>query len=114
MDSILTSVKKSLGIDSSYTHFDTDIILSINTVLSILSQLGVGPEQGYSITSDIEKWSDFLGARKDLESVKTFVYMKVKLIFDPPSNSFLIDSINKILSELEWRITNQAGKKGVE
>lgn len=114
MDSILTSVKKSLGIDSEYDHFDADITMCINTVLNILNQLGVGPEQGYSITDDTQTWYEFLGERKDLESVKTFVYMKVKLIFDPPSNSFLIDSINKILSELEWRITNQSGVKGVE
>lgn len=108
MSSILISIKKYLGIEAEYDHFDSDIIMCVNTVFGILNQLGVGPTSGFQITGNSETWNDFLGDRNDLATVKSFVYMKVKLIFDPPSNSFLIDSTNKILSELEWRITNQA------
>ena len=108
MDSILISIKKYLGLDAEYDHFDPDVIMCVNTVFGILNQLGVGPTLGFQITGDSETWTDFLGDRNDLATVKSFVYMKVKLMFDPPSNSFLIDSTNKILSELEWRITNQA------
>lgn len=108
MDSILISIKKYLGLDAEYDHFDPDVIMCINAVFGILNQLGVGPTLGFQITGDSETWTDFIGDRQDLATVKSFVYMKVKLMFDPPSNSFLIDSTNKILSELEWRITNQA------
>lgn len=108
MDSILISIKKYLGLDAEYDHFDPDVIMCINTVFGILNQLGVGPTLGFQITGDSETWTDFIGDRQDLATVRSFVYMKVKLMFDPPSNSFLIDSTNKILSELEWRITNQA------
>lgn len=108
MDSILISIKKYLGMDDDYDHFDPDVIMCVNTVFGILNQLGVGPTLGFQITGDSETWTDFIGDRQDLATVKSFVYMKVKLMFDPPSNSFLIDSTNKILSELEWRITNQA------
>lgn len=100
--------------DADYDHFDPDIIMSINAALGILNQLGVGPEEGYSIESDIETWADFIGARKDLEAVKAYVFLKVKLMFDPPSNSFLIDAITKQISELEWRITNQPRPKEVK
>lgn len=107
MESILTSIKKLIGIEEEYEHFDQDITIGINTALSTLTQLGVGPTEGFYITGKTESWKDFIGERKDIESVKTFIYLKVKLVFDPPSNSFLIDSINKIISELEWRLTNQ-------
>lgn len=113
MDSILNSVKKYLGISSEYEHFDPDIIMFINTSFNFLHQLGIGPEQAYSIKSSTEVWTEFLGERTDLEAVKTYVYLKVKLMFDPPSNSFLIESMNKILSETEWRLTNQTIPKGV-
>lgn len=105
MNSILTSIKKLLGIDESYEHFDTDIIIHINSVLAILTQLGVGPSTGFSITGKTETWSDFIGSNSaNLENVKSYVYMKVRLMFDPPSTAALIDSMNRLINELEWRL----------
>lgn len=104
MDSILTSVKKLLGIEEDYTHFDIDLIMHINSVFSILNQLGVGPEEGFTIEDSSAVWSDFLPEGKKLELVKTFVAQKVRLIFDPPLGSAVIESMNRTISELEWRI----------
>lgn len=103
-NSILLSIKKLIGIDSEYDVFDQDLIIHINTVLAILNQIGIGPENGFSITDDSSTWSDFIGNDTRLESVKSYVYMKVKLLFDPPNNSALIESTNKLLNELEWRL----------
>lgn len=102
--SILNDIKKLLGVDSECTHFDQDIILYINSALMNLTQLGVGPKDGYIITGPNEIWGDFIGDRIDIECVKTYVYLKVRFLFDPPQNSFLIESSNKIASEMEWRI----------
>ena len=104
MDSILTSIKKSLGIGEDDVSFDTDIVMSINTAVASLTQMGVGPPNGFRIEDKTAEWSDFLGTAIDLESVKSFIYLKVKLLFDPPSSSALIDSINRVLGELEFRI----------
>ena len=104
MDSILTSVKKMLGIAEDYEHFDSDIIMHINSVLSILTQLGVGPEEGFLITDKSATWSDFVSDMSRLESIKSYVYMKVKLLFDPPLGSAVIESMNRLISEFEWRI----------
>lgn len=103
MDSILLSVKKMLGIESDYKHFDKDLIMHINSVLGILSQLGVGPREGYSIEDESDCWSDFLGDRK-LEMVKTYMYLKVRMMFDPPLSSVTKDAITSQISELEVRI----------
>lgn len=105
MDSILISIKKLLGIEENYTHFDTDIIMHINSVLSILTQLGVGPSSGYSIKDANAVWDEFISDSKKLELVKTYVYLKVRLMFDPPSSSSAIDSMKQLISELEFRIT---------
>ena len=104
MDSILTSIKKLLGIDEEYTQFDSDIIMHINTVFLNLTQLGVGPEEGFLIEDDSATWDDFIGDSNQLQAVKTYVYLKVKLLFDPPLSSSVIESINRIISELEWRL----------
>ena len=105
MDSILTSIKKLLGIAQECTDFDMDLIIHINSVLMILTQLGVGPEKGFTIEDSRDLWADFLeNDLSKLEAVRTFVYMKVRLIFDPPSNSAVIESINRTISELEWRL----------
>lgn len=105
IDSILTSIKKLLGINESYEHFDSDIIMHINSVLAILVQLGVGPEAGFSISGKSETWADFLGDNPvNLEGVKTYIYMKVRLIFDPPSTAAAIDSMNRLVNEFEWRL----------
>ena len=109
--SILTSIKKLLGIADDYTHFDTDIIIHINAVFMILTQLGVGPSDGFSITSDTETWNDFLDNKDDLEAVKSYVYLKVRLLFDPPTSSSHLDSMNRMISEFEWRMNVNAESK---
>ena len=118
MDSILTSVKKIIGISEEDESFDTDLIMHINSVLMILNQLGVGPEDGFSITDKSAVWTDVIGDNKFIEAVKTFVGLKVRLIFDPPTSSAVLDSINKTISELEWRINvmveNKANVSGGE
>ena len=105
MDSILTSIKKLLGITEEYEHFDTDLIIHINSVFSILTQLGIGPKDGFSIRDKTSKWSDFLNDKDDkrLEMIKSYVYMKVKLMFDPPTNSSLLESMTRFTNEFEWR-----------
>lgn len=104
MDSILTSVKKLLGITEEYTQFDTDIIIHINSVFMILHQLGVGPDRPFMITDKESKWSDFIGTADNIEAVKTYMFMKVKLLFDPPQSSAVAEASNNIISELEWRL----------
>lgn len=106
MESILTSIKKLLGIAEDYTHFDTDIIMHINDALMTLNQIGVGPESGYVIASNLEKWEDFLGDTIQLEGVKTYIYYKVRLGFDPPDGS-LLDSMTRRAEELLWRLQVQ-------
>lgn len=105
MESILTSIKKLLGITEEYTHFDNDLIMHINSVLMILSQLGVGPSEGYSISSSAQTWTDFLGDDlKKLQSVKSYVALKVRLMFDPPTSSSVMEAINNQIREFEWRL----------
>lgn len=104
MESILTSIKKLLGITAEYTHFDTDLIVHINSVLMVLNQLGIGPEECFFIEDESSSWVDFLGDNTNTELVKTYVYLKVKLLFDPPLSSAAIDSTNRLISEFEWRL----------
>ena len=104
MESILTSVKKLLGIPEDYIHFDADIIMHINSVFMILTQLGVGPPEGFSIEDDSAIWEDFVSDNTKLQAVKSYVYLRVRLLFDPPQSSAVIDSINRTISELEWRL----------
>lgn len=106
MDSILTSIKKLLGISKEYTQFDSDIIMHINTVFLNLHQLGVGPEEGFYIEDYSAEWLDFIDTEENtqLNAVKTYVYLKVKLLFDPPLSSAVIESTNNLIAELEWRL----------
>ena len=105
MESILTSIKKLLGIAEEYDHFDNDIIMHINSVFMILTQLGVGPSRGFMITDSSATWDDFLPeASDDLQAVKTYMYMKVRLMFDPPTSSAVMESMNRMVSEFEWRL----------
>lgn len=104
MDSILTSIKKLLGMDADYTAFDTDVIIHINTALAILCQLGVGPDKGFRICDNSATWQDFVGDDARLDDVKDYVYLKVKLLFDPPSSSAAIQSTESLISEIEWRL----------
>lgn len=95
-----------LGIAEEYDWFDTDIILHINSALATLAQLGVGPTEGYSIEDISNTWSDYLHNEPRLNLVKTYMYLKVKLGFDPPTNSATIEAINRQINELEWRINS--------
>lgn len=105
-DSILTSTKKVLGIDESYTAFDTDIIMHINSVFTTLAQLGIGPPTGFVIEDDTAVWDEFLGVEADMySSVKTYVYLSVRMLFDPPGTSYHIGAMEKQKQELEWRLT---------
>lgn len=104
MDSILTSIKKLLGITAEYTQFDTDLIIHINSVFSILTQLGVGPSTGFSIHDEYSVWTDFLPEDPRLEMVKTYVYLKVRLMFDPPDRSAVADAVKRQIDELEFRL----------
>lgn len=108
MPSILNDIKKSLGIDADYNHFDADIILDINAVLLTVNQIGIGPATGFLISDNTQVWTDLLGDRQDLDAVKTLIYLKVRLIFDPPTSSFVIEAMNRTIEELEWRLNTQA------
>ena len=101
--SILRSTKKALGLSDDYTVFDVDVIMHINTVFAFLNQLGVGPEEGFSIEDDTAVWEDFTTDVR-LNAVKSYVYLRVKLLFDPPATSFAISAFEKQVSEMEWRL----------
>lgn len=112
-DSILTSIKELIGPREDQTEFDQDLIIHINSVLSLLTQLGVGPQNGFSISDKTSTWADFLGNEAaDLQAVKSYVYMKVRLIFDPPAASGVIDSYKQMINEFEWRLNVAADKSG--
>ena len=112
MESILTSIKKMLGIPEEYDHFDPDLIMHINSVLSILTQIGVGPSEGFRIEDDLATWEDFLGNDTDYEAVKSYVHLRVKLLFDTSTlSSAVIESMNRMISELEWRLNAIAESK---
>lgn len=104
-DSILTSIKKLLGITEDYSQFDADIIMHINSVFSTLIQIGIGPKSGFAITGEQETWNDFIGDNKKQQSVISYVYLKVRLLFDPPSSSVLVSAINEQIKEFEWRLS---------
>lgn len=107
MDSILTSIKKLLGIVEDYEQFDPDIIAHINNVFMTLTQIGVGPSDGFVITDKSSEWSDFVQDTSTMKAewIKSYVYMKVRLIFDPPSNNAVTEQFNKSIEELEWRFS---------
>ena len=112
-ESILTSVKKMLGITEEYTHFDADIIMHINSVFVILYQMGVGPSDCFSISDKSATWTDF-GDGAETAMVKSYLFQKVKLIFDPPQASAVIEAMNRQISEMEWRlnVAVDPGNKG--
>lgn len=103
-ESILNSIKKLLGIDESYDHFDADVIMHINTVLMILRQMGVGRSTPFSISDASAVWSDFLEDATDLDGVKTYIGAKVRMVFDPPQSSAVAEALKTTISELEWRL----------
>lgn len=111
MDSILTSVKKLSGITEEYQHFDADIIMHINATFLTLLQLGVGPAEGFAIEDETSVWTDFIPASPLLNAVKTYMYYKVRLIFDPPSSSGAVEALKQAIAEAEWRINVEAEKE---
>ena len=113
MDSILTSIKQLFGIEDSFTNFDQELIMFINGAFTIVSQLGIG-KPDFSITGSTETWMDFLNDSKVYELVKPDIYFRVKLAFDPPTSSSVIDAINKLISEYEWRLRENAEEATVE
>lgn len=106
LDSVLLSTKQMLGISPEDTSFDVNVIMSINTALTILMDLGLTEVEDQIVTSDDMTWDELLGERTDIEYVKTYVYQKVKMIFDPPTSTAAIDAMQRSISELEWRICN--------
>lgn len=105
-ESILDSVKKLLGIPEDYDVYDLDIVLYINGVFSRLAQLGLGPSNGFSIENSSAVWASFLGGDRLLNNVKTYMVLKVRLLFDPPTTSFAIAAIENQIKELEWLINS--------
>lgn len=113
MESILTSIKKLLGITEDYKHFDADLVVHINSVFSTLTQLGVGPSEGFSIEDEYAKWNDFIpdADANKINSIKTYMYMQVKIVFDPPTNSGVLKSYEKLIEKFEWRLNVAADNK---
>lgn len=107
-DSILTSIKKLLGMTEEYTSFDTDIIIHINSVFMNLHQLGVGPSEGFRIEDENATWDEYITEDDNLDAVKTYIYLKVKLVFDPPLNGSVMEALKQSITELEWRLNVQA------
>lgn len=107
-ESILTSIKKLLGITAEYEIFDQDIIIHINSVFMILNQIGVGPEKGFRIEDDTATWGNFVKDAEYLDAVKSYMHLKVKLLFDPPLNSAVMKAINDMINQLEWRLNVKA------
>ena len=113
-ESILISIKKLLGIAPEYTHFDADILMHINTALMILHQMGVGPKEPMMIIDASAFWSDFFEDKADIAAVKTWIALKVRLLFDPPQNASHINAINENLKELEWRLYSASSSKNFD
>ena len=104
-ESILQSVKKMCLIEGEDDAFDMDLVTHINSTFFVLYQLGVGPDTPFSITGPDETWSEFL-VRQDIEAVKSYMYLRVRLLFDPPATATMYDAIDKQTKELEWRLNS--------
>ncbi len=105
LESILISIRDRLGPSETYTHFDGDIISEINTAFAILHQFGLGPPQGFEISDDSSTWNEFTDNIVVQNFVREYIYLSVKLVFDPPENSSLLQSYKQRKDELEWRLT---------
>jgi hypothetical protein len=110
--SILKSIKKLLGIPDDYNVFDHDVMTHINSAFSTLTQLGIGPSTGFMIEDDSAEWADFLADDKQYNAVKTYIALRVRQIFDPPSTSYLISAFNDQIKELEWRLNTYREETG--
>lgn len=107
-DSIFVTIKKMLGLGADYTPFDAEIMVHINSVILNLTQMGIGPKDGFMVLDYNQKWSDFLPSNVNLEAAKTYIYLQVKMLFDPPTNSFVMDSYEKQSEKMLWRLNVQA------
>ena len=116
IDSILTSIKKMLGIEEEYTHFDADIIMHINSIFVVLTQMGVGPSEGFSIFDSSSTWDEFVSDVGVSNLVKAYMSLKVRLLFDPPMSSSAMESMNRIATEFEWRLDSAVnyGKEEIQ
>lgn len=108
MDSILTSIKKLLGITEDYEYFDPDIIIHINSVFLVLNQLGIGPEKPFQISGKEDTWANFFSDQTMIDLTKSYMYLKVRLLFDPPSTGVLHEAMERQIKEFEWRLNVQA------
>lgn len=114
MNSILDSIKKMLGLEPDYKAFDMDIVMLINSALLSLNQIGVGPETGFTVTDDKQTWDEFIGGRQDIDAVVSYVYMRVKIIFDPPVSTSAMEAMKQTIGMLEWRINVQAENSPID
>lgn len=114
MESILVTVRTGLGVAEEYDGFDTELILGINTSIMSLTQLGIGPEDGLVVTGINETWEDLFNSVTNIEAVKSYILLKTRLEFDPPTSSFLLTALNDQLAELSWRIMVQVDPEPVE
>lgn len=112
--SILDSIKKPLGPSCIDTYFDDEIIMHINSIFTVLTDLGVGPSSGFSINDKETKWKNFVNSDRNLESIKTYMLLRVRLVFDPPSSSIVLEALKETIKELEWRITIQNSSKDIK
>lgn len=110
-ESILISIKKLLGITKDYTTFDPDIIMHINSVFMVLNQLNVGPDNGFRIEDEKSTWDEYITENDNLDAVKSYMHLKVKLLFDPPLSSAVMEATKQTINELEWRLNVQAESK---
>lgn len=110
-ESILITIKKLLGITKEYTNFDVDIIAHINTVFMTLNQLGVGPAEGFRIEDDSATWTDYITDPLKFNAIQTYIYLKVKIVFDPPSSSAVLEANKQTINELEWRLNVESESK---
>lgn len=108
MESILNSIKKLLGLSEGQTHFDPDIIMHVNSVFSSLTQMGVGPSDGFRIQDDLNSWEEFIQGSTKIDLVKSYMHLRVKLLFDPPLNSAVIAAMKEDIKEMEWRLNTIA------
>lgn len=110
-ESILVTIKKLLGIAKEYNNFDLDIITHINTVFMTLNQLGVGPSEGFSIEDDSATWNEYISDSTKFNAIKTYIYLKVKIVFDPPLSSAVMEATKQSINELEWRLNVESESK---
>lgn len=106
--SILGTIKKLIGLDKTYDVFDQDLIVAINSSFMILNQLGIGPDKPFSITDESSTWKDFFGDEEMFALAKSYIYLRTKLLFDPPTSGVLHEAVERQISEFEWRMHVQA------